>query len=181
MNDHHNVSEDRPAKDPANAHPERMSLARTAPELFRAYAALDQMVQQAIEPALHELVKIRASQLNGCAFCLNLHTTHATAQGESQQRLYLLSAWRDVSVYTERERAALALTEAVTLIADTHVPDEVWNAATDVFTPVELGGLLMAIVTINGWNRMAISSRTPAGGHQPRNRARRVDAAPTDR
>ncbi|HET8717841.1 MAG TPA: carboxymuconolactone decarboxylase family protein [Nocardioidaceae bacterium] len=180
MNDHHNVNQDRPTKDSADAHPERMSLARTAPELFRTYAALDQMVQQAVEPALHELVKIRASQLNGCAFCLDMHTTQARAQGESEQRLHLLSAWRHASAYTERERAALALTEAITLIAETHVPDEVWNAATNVFSPEELAGLLMAIVTINGWNRIAVSSRTPAGGHQPDNRARRVDAAPTD-
>lgn len=181
MSDHHNASHDRPATDPADTHPERLSLARIAPELFRTYAALDQMVQQAVDPALHELVKIRASQINGCAFCLDMHTTHARAQGESEQRLHLLSAWRHASAYTERERAALALTEAVTLIAETHVPDEVWNTATDVFSPAELAGLLMAIVTINGWNRIAISSRTPAGGHQLHNRARRVDAAPTDK
>lgn len=180
MNRHDNVSEDRPVLDCADAHPERMSLARTAPELFRTYAALDQMVQKAVEPALHELVKIRASQINACAFCLDLHTTQARAQGESEQRLNLLSAWRDVSAYTERERAALALTEAVTLVAETHVPDEVWNAATDVFSPSELAGLLMAIVTINGWNRIAITSRMPAGGHQVHDRARRVAAAPTD-
>lgn len=181
MSDHHNVTDDGPATDSGDAHPERMSLARTAPELFRTYAALDQMVQQAVEPALHELVKIRASQINGCAFCLDMHTMRARTHGESEQRLHLLSAWRDVSAYTEGERAALALTEAVTLIAETHVPDEVWNAATDVFPPSELAGLLMAIVTINGWNRIAISSRTPAGGHQLHNRARRVDAAPTDK
>lgn len=149
-----------------DAKPPRISLNQTAPDLYRAYRALDQTVQQAVDPTLYELVKIRASQLNGCAFCLDMHTQDARAQGESEQRLHLLSAWREAPLYTQQERAALALTEAVTLVADTHVPDDVWEQAANLFAPEELAGLLMAIVTINGWNRIAIGSRTPAGHYR---------------
>ena len=150
-----------------DAKPPRISLNQTAPNLYRAYRALDQTVQQAVDPTLYELIKIRASQLNGCAFCLDMHTKDARAQGESEQRLHLLSAWREAPLYTQQERAALALTEAVTLVADTHVPDDVWEQAANVFSPEELAGVLMAIVTINGWNRIAIGSRTPAGNYRP--------------
>ncbi len=152
-----------------HVHPaqERISVRQSSPELFGAYARLEQAVQQALDPTLFELIKMRASQLNGCAFCLDMHSKDARAQGETEQRLYLLSGWREAPTYTRQERAALALTEAVTLIADTHVSDEVWAEAALAFTPQELAGVLMAIVTINGWNRIAITSRTPVGHHQP--------------
>ena len=108
---------------------ERLSVRQSAPDLFGAYARFDHAVQQALDPTLYELIKMRASQLNGCAFCLDMHSKDARAQGETEQRLYLLAGWREAPVYTRQERAALALTEAVTLVADTHVPDEVWEEA----------------------------------------------------
>ena len=159
-----------PAPQYVDTEPPRTSLSKTAPELYRAYVDLDRTVHQAVDPTLYELIKTRASQLNGCAFCLDMHTKDARAQGESEQRLYLLSAWREAPLYTEQERAALALTEAVTLVADTQVPDDVWEEAAKVFSPEELAGVLMAIVTINGWNRIAMASRTPAGHYRPRPR-----------
>lgn len=148
--------------------PQRISVGEVAPALYRAYQHLENAVHRAVEPTLYELVKTRASQINGCAFCMDMHTKDARARGETEQRLHLLAAWREAPLYTERERAALALTEAVTLVADTHVPEDVWEEAARVFSPEELAGVLMAIVTINGWNRIAISSRTPAGDYQPR-------------
>ena len=147
--------------------PERLSLNDVAPTLQHAYLHLENAVRAAVDPTLYELIKTRASQINGCAFCVDMHTKDARAAGETEQRLYLLSAWPEAPVYTDRERAALALTEAVTLVSQTHVPDEVWDRAAGVFSPEELAGVLMAIVAINGWNRMAISARTPAGVYQP--------------
>jgi AhpD family alkylhydroperoxidase len=148
--------------------PERLSVNDAAPSLYHAYLHLEHAVQKAVDPTLYELVKTRASQINGCAFCVDMHTKDARAKGETEQRLYMLSAWEEAPCYTEKERAALALTEAVTLVSQTHVPDDVWVAAAKVFTQEELAGVLMAIVTINGWNRMSIASRTPAGHYQPR-------------
>ena len=156
------------ASTPVPADPERLSLKDAAPKLAHAYLHLENAVHAAVDPVLYELIKTRASQLNGCAFCIDMHTKDARAAGESEQRLHLLSAWQEAPLYTARERAALALTEAVTLVAETHVPDEVWNEAAKEFSEEELAGVLMAIVTINGWNRIAISSRTPAGVYQPR-------------
>jgi AhpD family alkylhydroperoxidase len=152
---------------PVPADPERMSLSDVAPKLAHAYLHLENTVRAAVDPVLYELIKTRASQLNGCAFCVDMHTKDARAAGETEQRLYLLSAWREAPLYTTRERAALALTEAVTLVSETQVPDEVWDEAAKEFSAEELAGVLMAIVTINGWNRIAISSRTPAGVYQP--------------
>ncbi|MGA9748388.1 MAG: carboxymuconolactone decarboxylase family protein [Nocardioides sp.] len=146
---------------------ERLNVRQSSPELFGAYARLEQAVHQAVDPTLYELIKIRSSQLNGCAFCLDMHSKDARSQGETEQRLYLLSAWREAPIYTRQECAALALTEAVTRIADAHVPDDVWEEAALAFTQQELAAVLMAIVTINGWNRIAITSRTPTGHHQP--------------
>jgi AhpD family alkylhydroperoxidase len=113
----------------------------------------------ALDPLLLELVKTRASQINGCAFCLAMHTKDARKKGESEDRLYLLNAWREVSIYSDRERAALAWTEAVTLVADGHVPDDVFEEARKQFSELELVQLTMQIVTINAWNRLAISFR----------------------
>lgn len=121
-----------------------------------------------LEPALLELVKLRASQINGCAFCIDMHTKDARAMGETEQRLYALNAWHEAPFYMDRERAALAWTEAVTLVADGHVPDDVYAHARQHFSEQELVNLTMAVVAINGWNRLAISCRWPAGGYQPK-------------
>lgn len=113
-----------------------------------------------LEHSLYELVKLRASQLNGCAFCIDMHTRDARAHGETEQRLYLLSAWRESPLYTERERAALAWTEALTLIAETHAPDDAYAAVREQFTDQELVQLTLLIGTINAWNRLAIGFRS---------------------
>ncbi len=117
-----------------------------------------------LEGSLLELVKVRASQINGCAFCIDMHTKDARAAGESEQRLYALSAWREAPFFTERERAALALTEAVTLIADSHAPQAVIDGATAAFSPDELTWLLYAVIEINAWNRLAITTGAPEAG-----------------
>jgi AhpD family alkylhydroperoxidase len=136
----------------------RLALGKVAPELYAAQGALDAAVRGSVlPPALYELVKIRASQINGCAYCIDLHTTDAREAGETDQRMHLLAAWRETPLFDERERAALALTEAVTLISVDHVPDEVWAEAAEAFGEDELAALLMGIVAINGWNRIAIS------------------------
>lgn len=120
-----------------------------------------------LEPSLIELVKMRASQMNGCAFCLDMHSKDARAQGETEQRLYTLNAWRETPFFTDRERAALAWTEAVTLVSEDHVPDEIFEQARKHFSEEELTHLTLAIVTINGWNRFAIAFRAVPGAYQP--------------
>ncbi|MGH8162246.1 MAG: carboxymuconolactone decarboxylase family protein [Gammaproteobacteria bacterium] len=120
-----------------------------------------------LEPPLMELVKMRASQINGCAFCLDMHSKDARAAGETEQRLYGLNAWRETPFYNERERAALEWCEALTLIADTHAPDDVYEQVRAQFDEKELLNLTLAIVAINGWNRIAISSRAKAGSYKP--------------
>lgn len=117
-----------------------------------------------LETSLLELVKVRASQINGCAFCLDMHTKDARAAGETEQRLYTLSAWGETSFFSDRERAALALTEAVTLIADAHVPSAVLDDVAAHFTPDELTRLVYAIIEINSWNRLAITTGSPEPG-----------------
>lgn len=121
-----------------------------------------------LEHSLLELVKTRASQINGCAYCLDMHTIDARAAGESEQRLYVLSAWREAPFFTDRERAALAWTEAVTLVSETHVPDDVYEEALRHFSEEELVNLTWAIVVINGWNRMAVSFRAQPGNYRAR-------------
>jgi AhpD family alkylhydroperoxidase len=121
-----------------------------------------------LEPSLQELVKMRASMLNGCAFCIDMHSKDARAEGETEQRLYGLSAWRETPYYTDRERAALAWTEAVTLIADGQVPDEVYEEARQQFDEAELVNLTLAVIAINSWNRLAISFRTVPGSYERR-------------
>jgi AhpD family alkylhydroperoxidase len=120
-----------------------------------------------LEAPLLELVKMRASQINGCAYCLDMHSKDARARGETEQRLYALNAWRETPFYTERERAALDWTEAVTRVADTHVPDEAYERVKQHFNEQELFNLTLAVIAINGWNRLAISSRTVAGSYKP--------------
>ena len=135
---------------------------------YRAMSQLEHYVRNSgLEASLLELVKIRASQINGCAYCIDMHTKDARAAGESEQRIYLLSAWRESSFYSERERAALEWAESLTLIADNHVPDDIYERVAAHFTEEELANLTLAVVTINGWNRFAISFRSEPGSYQP--------------
>lgn len=146
----------------------RLEIQKVAPEAFRAMLALQGHVNNSgLEPALVELVKIRASQINGCAYCIDMHTKDARANGESEQRIYALSAWRETPFFTDRERAALAWTEALTLVSETHAPDDVYEEVRQRFTDKELVALTVAIVAINGWNRILIGFRAVPGTHQP--------------
>ena len=139
----------------------RLNPYQGAPELMKALAAFGSQVEgSGLEPPLIELVKTRASQINSCAYCIHMHTRDARAHGESEERLYLLDAWRESPLYTERERAALAWTEAVTLVLQTHVPDAVFEEVRQQFTEAELVKLTLVIATINAWNRVAISFRS---------------------
>ncbi|EXL07939.1 carboxymuconolactone decarboxylase family protein [Aquamicrobium defluvii] len=151
----------------------RLDPRRASPEAMQALLGLQIHVNQCgLEHGLLELVKYRASQLNGCAWCMDMHTKDARAAGETEQRLYLLSAWRECPFYTEREQAALAWTEAVTRLPNGNVPDEVFAAARTQFGEQELVELTMAIIAINGWNRVNVAFRTVPGtyrvlGHGP--------------
>jgi AhpD family alkylhydroperoxidase len=120
-----------------------------------------------IEPKLLELIKIRASQINGCAYCLDMHTKDARAQGETEQRIYALNAWRETPFFTEKERAALAWTESVTQVSMSQVPDEVYEIVRQHFDEKEIVNITTAIVAINGWNRFAVSFRSVPGAYQP--------------
>jgi AhpD family alkylhydroperoxidase len=144
-----------------NAIQPRLNPYRVAPAMMKAVAALDSVVQSAgLEQSLVELVKTRASQINGCAYCLHMHTRDARAGGETEARLYLLDAWRESSLYTDRERAALAWTEAVTLVAQTHVPGDVYDDVHEHFDDEGLVKLTLLVAMINVWNRIAISFRS---------------------
>jgi AhpD family alkylhydroperoxidase len=134
----------------------------------RAMFALQREVETSgLEHALLALVKIRASQINGCAYCIDMHTKDARAAGETEQRIYALSAWRETPFFSERERAALDWAESVTRIAETHVPDDTYAGVRQHFTEQELVALTFAIVAINSWNRLAVSFRVPVGSYQP--------------
>ena len=135
--------------------------------VLRSLLGLSLPSDSGLEPDLLELVKMRASQINGCAFCLDMHTKDARAMGESEQRLYLLPAWRETELYTERERAALAWTEALTDMAEDRVPDEVFSAVRPHFTDDELAYLTLAVIAINSFNRFNVAFRLPAGNYQP--------------
>jgi AhpD family alkylhydroperoxidase len=138
----------------------RMNFYQAAPETIKALSAVEaQIAASGLEKSLIELVKTRASQINGCAFCINMHTQDARKLGETEQRLYMLSAWQESPLYTDRERAALAWTEAVTLIADTHAPDDLYEELRAHFSEPEMVNLTMLIGAINAWNRIAISFR----------------------
>lgn len=137
----------------------RINIQQVNPEAYTAMYGMEKFVRDSsLEKTIIELVKIRASQINGCAFCINMHTKDARSQGETEQRIYALSAWRDTPYFTEKEQAALALTEAVTLISTNHVPDGVYQEAAKHFDSKALSELIMAIITINSWNRIAIST-----------------------
>ena len=138
----------------------RMNFYQAAPESIKALTAVETQIQSSgLEQSLIELVRTRASQINGCAFCINMHTLDARKHGETEQRLYLLNAWREAPLYTDRERAALAWTEAVTLISETHVPDDAYEELRKHFSEAEAVNLTMLIGTINAWNRLAIAFR----------------------
>ena len=146
----------------------RIDFTRVAPQSLKPLFTLGAQIEASgLEHPLLELVKMRASQLNGCAYCLDMHSKDARAAGETEQRLYLLDAWRETSVYSERERAALAWTEAVTLVAEGHVPDDAYDEVSSVFTEQELVALTLAITAINSWNRLNIAFRMEAGGYRP--------------
>jgi AhpD family alkylhydroperoxidase len=148
---------------------QRINYTKLAPTAIQSMYRLQKYVEDSgLEHSLIELIKIRASQINGCAFCIDMHTLDARAMGETEQRLYLLSAWREAPFYTERERAALAWTETVTLISESHASDEDYDAALSQFSEQELVDLTMAIIAINGWNRLGISFRPQPGEYTPR-------------
>jgi AhpD family alkylhydroperoxidase len=148
---------------------ERLDYAAVNPSAAKAMSALEGTVRQSgLERPLLELVKMRASMINGCAYCLDMHSKDARAEGETEQRLYALSAWRETPFYSERERAALSWTEAVTSVAETHVPDDVFEETRKCFSEKELVDLTLAIIAINGWNRLAISFRRTPGTYQPK-------------
>jgi len=135
--------------------------------ILQAMFGLERQVRQSgLEHSLLDLVRMRASQINGCAYCLDMHSKDARADGETEQRLYGLDAWRETPYYSERERAALEWTESLTLVAQTHVPDEVYERVRQQFSETELVHLSLAIVAINGWNRLAISNRAVPGAYQ---------------
>ena len=134
----------------------------------RAMLTLSAEAQRRVEPRLFHLVEIRASQINGCAYCIDMHTKEARLAGETEQRIYALNAWRETPFFTERERAALEWTESVTRVADTHVPDEVFERAAAQFDEEELVALTFAVVVISSWNRLSVSFRPIVGSYQPK-------------
>ena len=142
----------------------RIDFAKTAPAAFRALIAFDAAARQGLDPALVELVQIRSSQLNGCAYCLHMHTSDARKAGESEERLHMIAVWREASAFfTDQERAALELAEAVTLVSQSGVPDTVYANAAKHFDEPELAQLLALIFTINTWNRIALSTAKVPG------------------
>src|SRR6202035_964186 len=147
----------------------RLEAQKVSPAAYQAMLGLEMFVRKSsnLEPSLIELVKMRASQINGCAFCIDMHSKDARAEGETEQRLYALNAWRETPFFNDRERAALAWAEAVTLVAEGHVPDEVYDEARQQFSEEELVNLTMTLVTINSWNRLAIAFRAVPGTYQP--------------
>jgi AhpD family alkylhydroperoxidase len=145
----------------------RLDYARVAPGVYDAMDGLDRYLQTCgLEDSLLNLARLRASQLNGCAYCLDMHWKDLRALGVTEQRLYSLDAWRETPYYTDRERAALAWTEAVTRVADGHVPDAVFEEVRPHFTDQELSNLTLAVAAINAWNRLSIAARLVPGGYQ---------------
>jgi AhpD family alkylhydroperoxidase len=146
----------------------RFNYAKAAPGVYKAMLGLDQYLEDcSLEESLLHLIRLRASQINGCAYCLDMHWNDLRTSGEQEQRLYSLDAWRECPYYTERERAALAWTEAVTLITAGHVPDAVYEEALAHFSEEELSDLTLAVTVINTWNRLSIAARTVPGAYRP--------------
>lgn len=145
----------------------RIQYSKVAPGANRAMLGLEEYLHNCgLEASLLELIKMRASQLNGCAYCLDMHSKDARAAGETEQRLYLLDAWREAPFYSQRERAALSWAEALTLVSDNHVPDDVYTEARVHFSEKELVDLSLAVIAINGWNRLAIAFHSEVGAYQ---------------
>ena len=142
---------------------DRINIQKVEPAAYQAMFGLEKYLSTSkLDPILLELIKMRTSQINGCAFCLNMHSADARKRGETEQRLYVLPAWRETKLFTEKEQAVLALTEEVTLISN-HVSNATYNKAASLFDANELAQIIMAIVTINAWNRIAITSKTLVG------------------
>jgi len=142
----------------------RIDYRKVFPEALQSMVGLEKAVHESsLEPEVLELVKMRSSQINGCAYCLDMHSKDARARGETEQRLYVLDAWREAPFYSDRERAALAWCEAITLISETAAPDDVFEEVSAQFSEDEIVALTLAIVAINGWNRFAIGLRSPVG------------------
>ena len=147
----------------------RLDYMKASPAGYQAMIGLERFVRNSgLERTLLELVKTRASQINGCAYCIDMHTKDARAAGETEQRLYALSAWRETPFFTDRERAGLEWTEALTLISQNDVPDDLYERVRQQFSEAEMASLTLAVVTINGWNRLAISFRSVPGSYQRR-------------
>lgn len=147
----------------------RLDYSKVLPAAAAAMAGLEQVVHAStLEPELLELVKVRASQINGCGYCLDMHTKDAAVLGMEPQRLHLVAAWREAPIYSDRERAALLWCEALTLLPGSGAPDPAYQAVAASFSPEEVVSLTLAIVAINGWNRLAVGFRTPVGSYQPR-------------
>ncbi|MDI3405450.1 carboxymuconolactone decarboxylase family protein [Streptomyces cavernicola] len=145
-----------------------MEWAKLAPDVYKAMWQLEKAARQGLDPALYHLVKIRASQINHCAFCLDMHTKDALAEGESVERIVQLSAWEESKhFYTRKEIAAIELTEAVTVLTEGFVPDEVYGRAAKEFEEAELAQLIAAITTINAWNRFSVATRKVPGHYRP--------------
>src|SRR5690349_12713924 len=146
----------------------RIDLMQVNPGIIRAMLGLERQIRQAgLDGRLLDLVRMRASQINGCAYCLDMHSKDARANGETEQRLYALDAWRETPYYSARERAALEWTEGLTLVSESHVSDELYDRVREQFSEDELAHLSLAIVAINGWNRLNIAARTVPGDYVP--------------
>jgi len=154
---------------------QRFDFVKAAPGAYRAMAGLESYLHECgLEESLLHLIKLRASQINGCAYCLDMHWKDLKAIGEKDERLYELNAWEEAPLYSERERAALAWTEAVTEVSKSHVPDQLYENVRKHFSEKEMADLTLAIATINAWNRLSISARVVPGTYQPRAQAKKV-------
>ena len=146
----------------------RINYSKADPKALQLLLAVEAHIgTSSLEPKLLHLVKMRASQINGCAFCLDMHSKDARADGETEQRLYSLDAWEEAPYYSERERAALEWTEAITLLSNGHVPDSIYERVRPHFNEAEIAALTLAIAMINSWNRLNVALRTEAGGYRP--------------
>ncbi|MBO3460023.1 MAG: carboxymuconolactone decarboxylase family protein [Aetokthonos hydrillicola CCALA 1050] len=144
-----------------------MELKKIEPAAYKAMFELENYVNKSgLDKKIISLIKIRASQINGCAFCIDMHTKHARKDGETEQRIYALNAWRETPFFTPEESAVLNLTEAITLISENHVPDELYEEVSHYFSSIEIAKILMTIVTINAWNRIVITTRMVPGTYQ---------------
>ena len=158
---------------------QRVDYMKVAPGVLQAMLNLEKyLIQSGLERELLDLVKLRASQINGCAYCIDMHWKDLRGEGASEQKLYGLDAWEESTYYTDRERAALAWTEAVTRLDDRQVSDPVFELARRFFSEKELADLTLCIVAINGWNRLNIAFRQPAGTYEPKHRAARPEPGP---